>query len=239
MRFYAAIGLKVIIIICVVAGLFTGIFNPYREGPVTTFEQSEFNVLGITYSTEVFTNSSRLQRLRMFTNQSNIFILLVVCFLLYDTIKGSKEYGAVRKALRGMGLTAITATFLIYNFTLLPIVLFAGGKFNISDLFVHVGVPILFVSDWILFDKKSQFSNKSPFLWLLYPVVYVIAIFILGGHDNFYPYFFLDLHQLPSYLVLIFTVIIILVFISISYLYRALDKKLKNPPEIIKAERII
>jgi len=232
MRFNAAVAIKILIIICIMAGLFTGVLNPYRQGPVTTFEQNEFTVMGITYSTEVFASSSRLQRLRMFTNQSNIFILFVVCYLLHDIIKAKKNYSKTRKALRGMGLIAITATFFIYNFTLLPIVLFAGGKFNISDLFVHILVPLLFIADWLLFDKKAQFNNKSPFVWLLYPIIYVIVIFMLGAKDNFYPYFFLDLYQLPTYLVLIFTLLIIMIFISISYFYRILDKKLKSPLDI-------
>lgn len=234
MKIKAIIVLRVLILVFVLAGLFTGIFNPFREGPVTSFEQTEFNVMGFTYSTDVFSNSTRWQRLRMFTNQSNIFIFFVVCYLLFDVIKGKQEYGQFRKALRGMGLISITATFFIYNFTLLPIVLFAGGKFNISDLFVHVSVPLLYIADWVLFDKKQQFTKKSPYIWLLYPIIYVITIFSLGAKDNFYPYFFLDLYQLPAYIVIIFVVIIIMIFLALSYIYILLDSKLKNPPEIFK-----
>lgn len=221
-----SITIKLIIIIFVLAGLFTGVLNPFRQGPVTEFEQSEFDVMGFHYSTEVFTNSTRLQRLRMFTNQSNIFVLVITSYLLINIVRGKDTYNNLRLTLRGMGLISITATFFIYNFTLLPIVLFAGGKFNISDLFVHVSVPILFVADWVICDSKGHYDKNSPLLWLIYPLAYMTLIFILGAFDNFYPYFFLDVYQLPFYLVMIFVTLIILIFTAISYAFVYIDKNL-------------
>jgi hypothetical protein len=56
--------------------------------------------------------------------------------------------------------------------------------------------PILFVLYWLLFVPKGNLRWLHPFLWLAYPLVYVVYASLRATVTNRYPYPFLDIEAL-------------------------------------------
>ena len=82
---------KVIVIVFVAGGLLTGVANPFNDKPLIQLEKTEFEVMGVSYDASGQNTSTRLQRLRMFTNQSSIFAAFVCIYLLAADRKIRKE----------------------------------------------------------------------------------------------------------------------------------------------------
>ena len=87
----------------------------------------------------------------------------------------------------------------------------------IKDLFAHYLLPLFYVLDWLLFAPKGLQKLNAPFIWALYPFVYLIFTFVRlyqvpassYFHLNEAPYFFLDINKLGYERVTIFSIIIL------------------------------
>lgn len=90
---------------------------------------------------------------------------------------------------------------------------------------MHFILPLMFIFDFILFDKKRVLKIYDPFISLIIPIVYVLYIFIISllidpnSNAIIYPYFFLDVNQLGYMGVLEWIGILLIVFIVIEYLF--------------------
>ena len=94
-----------------------------------------------------------------------------------------------------------------------------------AHLFNHIITPALFVADWYLNDKKGIFEKSDIFRWMLYPAFYYFMVMLLGSMNNYYPYFFLDAHQLGYPLVSALAILGMGIFFLICIGYYKLDIK--------------
>ena len=102
----------------------------------------------------------------------------------------------------------------------------------IKDLFAHYLLPLFYVIDWLLFAPKGLQKLNAPFIWALYPFVYLIFTFVRlyqvpessYFHLNEAPYFFLDINKLGYERVTIFSIIILFIILSIGYLIIGIEK---------------
>lgn len=139
-----------------------------------------------------------------YTIISNIVITLFSAFLVFFEVKKSSTNSSKTILRLKGGATLSTAiTFMIYHFLLAPLV--SHEQFwNARNLIVHYAVPLLFISDSLIFDRKNSYKLLDPIIWTVLPLIYsFFAIFnglvlkfeIPGSPDSPFPYYFLNIDK--------------------------------------------
>jgi|GEM_PF-1153489 len=152
-----------------------------------------------------------------FTNQSNLWMLLIMMVFLYYEIRGKRfTIPYVLLVLKYMCTVAITVTGLVFCFVLMPQRIRSGDTafiFHYANILVHILVPILSLVDWCFFDPLFLMPKNLPFTGLLLPFSYLlfVAVCVLK-HIRFtgriVPYFFLDYQVLGPWRVLVSVVLL-------------------------------
>lgn len=93
------------------------------------------------------------------------------------------------RALAVASLGAAPIVFIIHRIYLAgPLTGFA----LLSDILIHILVPIAAVVVWVRFEPRMVFSFKSILLSLLFPTVWLAFTFTRGAATDWYPYDFLN-----------------------------------------------
>lgn len=141
--------------------------------------------------------------LRMFTNESNIFVDVYLILFAMGIFGVKSLYDFTHNEwLRGAVTLNICVTGIIYFTVLLPFSqsfpMEKGIWFsNVINIWNHLITPVFFTALWFVpvVDKKIP-KVKYALLDLLYPICYFIMCIILGAKDGFYPYPFLNGKQM-------------------------------------------
>lgn len=168
-----------------------------------------------------------------YTNLSNYICLGLMFVCLVRTIKAAnkKEDGACNVAPRFnfTCVVLILVTFFVYN------ILLAGEKTaleyftSLSNMLLHVILPLMFLAHWILFYKHDSVKWYWPLLCVIMPIVYIIFILIRaaiigpGTDALLYPYFFLNIDKLGWGGFFMWIGILFVVFVALGYIIYALD----------------
>ena len=90
---------------------------------------------------------------------------------------------------------AITMVGLVYFFVLRHTWKPEGAQFA-ADAALHYAVPILMLLFW-LWVVPGGAVRRGTWLWLfVYPLVYLVYVFVRGEIFGIYPYFFIDVGQI-------------------------------------------
>lgn len=187
------------------------------------------SLTGILMQCGIFNGRVDFSVLNYFTIMSNVGCCL---YSLAGAVHALKRGTVFMPRVKGMLLVAIATTGLVYHFML-------HGRFEmqgtiaLSNLLLHYAVPILFVLQWVLFDKKGSYTWKEPLLWALFPLFYFVYVFIrvalggkLGPYGSAYPYYFMDVEALGWGTVLIINLCIAAMLILLGYVFVAADRLL-------------
>lgn len=168
--------------------------------------------------------------LNYFTLMSNVGCCLYSLAAVIWGLRGRE--GMLLPQLKGALLVAITATGMVYHFML-------HGRFQmqgtilLSNLLLHYAVPLLFVLQWLLFDRKGNYSWRAPLLWLCFPLCYFLYVLVrvalggvLGPFGSKYPYYFMDVEALGWGKVLCINLGIAAALLLLGYGIVALDRLL-------------
>lgn len=179
-----------------------------------------------------------------FTIQTNVFAIILFVALILGTAMQIRKGGA-----RGAVYTAnpvlqvgvaffITITMVIY-WTLLSGHSFDMSKlpfppilFQSSNFILHTVTPIFVILDWILFLPHGKLTKKAGLLYLLYPLLYSVLIFIRAEigppfyADMRYPYPFLNVDSLGWPAVVSIVFVMCIGFLLLGQLYVFIDKKI-------------
>lgn len=173
-----------------------------------------FGLLGINLVIMSEKTSFPMEMFVFYTIQSNIITIFVSLVLLVKDIRlftfhGEKgNPGTISPLIQLGNVFIILITFLVYA-TLLNEYTFSEGfeweglKFAFGNILLHYIVPLLTLTDYLLFCEKGKVSFKKAILWFTYPVLYFVFVLIRGkygeplqnmGQDiiTYYPYPFLD-----------------------------------------------
>lgn len=177
-----------------------------------------------------------------FTNLSNFLCLGIMLAALIGTAK-RKEDGPVTTApvLKFVGMLGILLTFLVFN------IMLAGARdpqlnWRVGSLCFHVVLPIMYVADWFLFYERKKAKWYYPLASTLFPIAYVVFIFIQAAILKFdtsilipgtttpliYPYFFVNLETQGVGGVVKWIVILLIAFVALGYVFFGLDKLTKQ-----------
>ena len=106
-----------------------------------------------------------------------------------------------------------------------------GGPGNLQTLLdwipqicAHTLSPILGVIFWYRCVPKGYLTWQHPFLWLAYPIAYLVYWLIRGPLVGYYPYFFIDVNALGYSGVAIWSGALIIVFLVLGTLMWRIDR---------------
>lgn len=129
-----------------------------------------------------------------FTILTNILVALFFTVSVFKTNKSPFNI-----FLKKGTLTAITAFILIvglvYQIALRDIWNPTGLQ-RVVDELLHTIIPLFMLGYWSRNIKRDELRLKPIFLWLLYPVFYLIFVFVRGHFSGFYPYPFLNVSEI-------------------------------------------
>jgi len=136
-----------------------------------------------------------------FTIQSNLLIAVVFLLAVGVALRSPEQPDWLLVA-RGATVTYMATTGLVYN-TLLSGASLANS-FNVqwSNDILHRWIPLYAVIDWVFFGDRRIIPWKRLWVFLVYPIVWLVVILIRG--QSFVPYPFLDVVKLGWGVVLLF-----------------------------------
>jgi hypothetical protein len=179
-----------------------------------------------------------------FTIQTNIFAIVLFIALVPGTAMQIRKSGtrgsvfSVDPVLQVGVAFFITITMVIY-WTLLSGQSFDMSKlpfppilFQSSNYILHTVTPVFVILDWILFLPHGKLTKKAGLLYLLYPLLYSVLIFIRAEvgppfyADMRYPYPFLNVDSLGWPAVISIVLMMCIGFLLLGQLYVFIDKRI-------------
>ena len=179
-----------------------------------------------------------------FTNLSNFFCIGIMIAQLIQTAKKKEDsYVTVAPMLKFIGVLALLLTFVIFN------TLLAGApdrnpqlNWRIGSLLCHVFLPIMFVADWFIFRERGKVKWYYPLASAGFPLSYMLFILIqaiilkfdssilIPGTNTplIYPYFFVNLETQGVGGVAKWSVIMLVVFTAVGFVFFGIDKMLSR-----------
>ena len=143
-----------------------------------------------------------------FTNISNYLATgIMLAELLQTAKKRGDGFVTVAPRLRFISMLGLVLTFLVFN------LLLAGDpardpalNYKVECMLCHIILPLMYVIDWLVCYEHGKVRWTWPLLSALYPLVYLIYVFIhaalwhfdssvmnyAGTDPVIYPYFFLN-----------------------------------------------
>lgn len=184
-------------------------------------------LIGLLIGTGITDGNFRSTSFVYYTNLSNLVVLVFYILILVLDIKDvcrKEEIKNHYQTAKGAITIMILVTGLIYN------ILLRGG-YNLSGVILHVTTPLAVIVDYIVFDKKGDYTKYSPLMWLIIPYLYIPFIYIRGAivketSTVKYPYFFLDVDKNGVGVTILWIVGLTVFFIILGYLIYFFDKKL-------------
>jgi hypothetical protein len=121
-----------------------------------------------------------------FTIQSNIVGIVVFGWGGVALLTGR---AAVPDLLRGAAVVYLAITGVVYALLLsgLP-----GQEVAWVNTVVHQIMPIVFVLDWLIAPPRAPLPLRRVWVWLVFPLLYLVYTLARGPLVDWYPYPFLD-----------------------------------------------
>ncbi|CAN5277178.1 Pr6Pr family membrane protein [soil metagenome] len=156
---------------------------------------------------------------RFFTITTNLIIAL-----LFTAIACGAATARNPRLVAGVML-AILLVGIIYNTLLRGLIPLHGGGIIANEL-LHLAVPILVPLYWLFFTRKGALGARDPWLWAIYPVLYLPYALARGLSGEKYAYPFINVAELGWTRVLLNSLAIAIGFVITGYLVVLLDRRL-------------
>jgi hypothetical protein len=176
--------------------------------------------------------------LSTFTIQSSILAGILALVTGVRTIRRSDPDNSAYVFFKGLALTGIFLTFVIFNL-LLRTPAGSGDPdpvMTLANELLHVVVPLATLADYLVFEKKGNIRKWHPFAWTSFPWFYVAYTAVwkaLGGVYRLsstdvreFPYFFLDYVTYGWPTVIVWVVLISVGFIGFGFCLYGIDRLL-------------
>jgi hypothetical protein len=160
---------------------------------------------------------------KAFTMQTNLMVTiwLTLAILWHNKPETLEKISGL---LKGAFTLYITITFIFFAVLLAPFYQPTGFA-AFSNLVLHYITPIAFIVDWILTETKLKYKWSYLPYWIIYPICYLVFVFIHGTFTGNYLYFFLDINALGILGYASFVSILITVGLVLGSVYIAINRK--------------
>ena len=130
-------------------------------------------------------------------------------------------------------MLAISITGIVFRILLAPDL----DHISFANLVADQIVPIGFVLDWLLFDRKGALMFRDIPVWIIFPLAYVVINLITALHDRFYPYPFMDVSLHGYGGVAVTVVLMVIAFSALGALYVGIDRLMQRRARGVRAFR--
>ena len=149
-----------------------------------------------------------------FTTQANVLVVATS----FSLARRADRDGSGWRVARLDALTGITITALVHWFLLHPLDHFRGWLWA-SDTLVHIVVPTLVVTGWLMFGPRRRIRIRVVLLGLIWPFAWLLYTLVVGGITGWYPYFFLDVRESGMVTVALYSAAILILLLAVSCLF--------------------
>ncbi len=160
-----------------------------------------------------------------FTIQSNLLVFLGCLALARKPTVDVPGWRLVRLS----SLVGITVTGLVHWFLLRPL-LNLEGLSSLTDTTLHLVVPLMAVGGWVVFGPRPRIQPRQVGLFLLWPVLWLVATLLQARLTHWYPYPFLDAGKEGAGTVVVACIGITVLVVVFAAAYRFLDQRLPPAP---------
>ncbi|WP_165942733.1 MULTISPECIES: Pr6Pr family membrane protein [unclassified Micromonospora] len=169
-----------------------------------------------------------------FTIQSNMAVGILAGYAAW---RAGQRLPEPASALKGAVTLYITITGVVYHLVLAnPASPFAVAQPEralpeaVGNQFLHTVVPLLAITDWVLFDSRGRLRARYAAWWLAFPLAYLGFALVRGLVVARYPYPFIDAGQLGYDGVAVSTVFFAVAFWLLGLLFVGVDRGLSRRP---------
>ena len=155
-----------------------------------------------------------------FTILSNIAVMLVAC-----TAAAGRPGCFAQARVRGAVALYIGVTGSIYFFILRHLWQPQGAQWW-ADTGLHYAVPLVYGAWWLVCTPHGTLRWRDVAGWLLFPLGYVVWVFLRGAWVGEYPYPFIDVGQLGWARVGVNALGVMGVFVALGWVVVGLDRVL-------------
>lgn len=178
-------------------------------------------ILALTAQSGIGTGETLVRFFSYYTILTNILAALV----LTGTALGRTGTFFSRPSVQTAVAVYITVVGIIYV-TILSALWAPTGPQWLADNLLHHAMPALYVLFWLVFVVKGTLHWRSFLPWLLFPLLYVLAVLARGPSSQFWPYPFLNADKLGWQAVAQNCVLMFAFFVAVSLIYLWLDRVL-------------
>lgn len=161
--------------------------------------------------------------LRYFTIWTNLIVALLFAALAIGHRRAQSPL------LLGGATLSILLVGIIYGLLLRGLLHLSGGAL-LADTLLHRVVPILVPLWWLIFAPKGQLDWLAPWLWALFPSIYLPYALLRGMAEGRYAYPFIDPIKLGWSGVAFSAAMIALGFIAAGHGLVWMDRRLGRRP---------
>lgn len=164
----------------------------------------------------------RLWRLvSFFTIESNLIVLAALLFL----VRQPAYDGRFWRVLHLDALLGIVITGLVFAIVLAPQVHLTGWAL-VATIGFHYISPWATLIGWLLFGPRPRMSWATVGLAFVWPVAWLVYIFVQGAFSDWYPYPFLDANDLGLGVAVRNAAFVLVLGIALAAGFKTLDSRL-------------
>jgi hypothetical protein len=132
-------------------------------------------------------------------------VAAIVVFLSFLTIQINLIAGVIttcatagiRRFERRGGIRSAVAAYMIagsiiFILALQPYWNHRGAQL-LADGLLHYVMPLLYLAFWLAAAPKKQLRWRDPFIWLIYPAIYILLVLAFARMSGFCPYPMIDM----------------------------------------------
>jgi hypothetical protein len=154
-----------------------------------------------------------------FTIQSNLLVMVDALLLAINPDLDGKW----RRVLRLDALMGIVVTGLVFTFVLARIVHLTGLAYVLTVCFHYIS-PFIAPIGWVLFGPRPRIT-WSVLTWaFVWPMLWILYTFAHGAMANWYPYPFLNPHNLGYSAAVGNTMLVLVAAAILGLIFKALDR---------------
>lgn len=164
------------------------------------------------------------QNLSYFTNQSNLFFVMLI---LARVARGG-SHPLCFDDVRGAVAFSLVMTGIIYALLVAPLDELLRWDIGWTGIVLHRLAPVAALLDWLLTARRRAPSARRILWWQLFPVVFLTGTWVRGGLTGWYPYEFLDPTATSWSQVLSTTAVVLVAFFAVATAVHLLEGRLRT-----------
>jgi hypothetical protein len=157
------------------------------------------------------------------------FFTVLANMLVAGTLAAVALGRQVSPRLVGGMLLAILLVGIIYGLLLRGLLSLSGGAL-LADTLLHKVTPLLTPLWWIAFARKGRLGWRDPWVWAIFPALYLPYALLRGMMEGTYAYPFINVAKLGIGQVALNAVLIAAGFVAAGYALVWIDRRFSARP---------